>query len=66
VEIVRLTNADIEKLRRTAIPLWFKWARKDPLAREAFASQLDYLKNPTVGYLTNDMLVDPKGTPLVL
>jgi TRAP-type mannitol/chloroaromatic compound transport system substrate-binding protein len=66
VEIVRLTNADIDKLRRTAIPLWFKWARKDPLAREAFASQLAYLKNPTVGYLTDDMLVDPKGAPLTL
>ena len=66
VEILRLSNADIEKLRRIAIPLWFKWARKDPLAREAFATQLAYMKNPSVGYLTDDVLVDAKGARLTL
>jgi len=49
-----------------AIPLWFKWARKDPLASEAFAGQLAYMKNPSVGYITDEMLVDPKGNRLTL
>ncbi|MGD0675850.1 MAG: TRAP transporter substrate-binding protein DctP [Polyangiaceae bacterium] len=66
VEILRLSNEDVDKLRRVAIPLWFKWARKDPLAREAFASQLAYMKNPSVGYLTDEMLVDGNGDRLAL
>ena len=66
VEVLRLSNADVETLRRIAIPLWFKWARKDPLASEAFAGQLAYMKNPSVGYLTDDMLVDEKGSRLTL
>ncbi|HXN32658.1 MAG TPA: TRAP transporter substrate-binding protein DctP [Polyangiaceae bacterium] len=66
VEVLRLSNADVETLRRIAIPLWFKWARKDPLASEAFAGQLAYMKNPSVGYLTDDMLVDEQGSRLTL
>jgi TRAP-type mannitol/chloroaromatic compound transport system substrate-binding protein len=66
VEILRLSGADVDKLRRVAMPVWFKWARKDPLSGEAFASQLAYMKNPSVGYLTDDMLVDAKGNRLSL
>src|SRR5262249_44069804 len=32
VTINRLSLADVEKLRKIAIPLWFKWAKQDPLA----------------------------------
>ena len=66
VEIIELTDADVEKFRKVAIPLWFKWSRMDPLGREAFASQLEYMKNPSVAYLTDDMLVDAKGQKLAL
>ncbi|MDP9151061.1 MAG: TRAP transporter substrate-binding protein DctP [Myxococcota bacterium] len=64
VEIIRLSNSDIDKLRRVAIPMWFKWAQKDSLAREAFESQLAYMKNPSVAYITDEMLVDATGKAL--
>jgi len=66
VTILRLSEVDVAKFRRLAVPLWFKWAKKDALAHEAFASQLEYLKNPSVAYLTDDMLVDAKGNKLTL
>src|SRR5436309_2248448 len=37
--------------------MWFKWARRDPLAREAFASQLAFMKTFNVGYIMDSMLV---------
>jgi TRAP-type mannitol/chloroaromatic compound transport system substrate-binding protein len=61
VQIIRLSDADIHKFRRYAIPLWFKWAKKDPLAQEAFASQLAFMKTFNVGYITDSMLVDTDG-----
>lgn len=66
VTVVRLQTGDVDKLRRVAVPQWFKWAKKDPLAKEAFASQLDYMRSPTVGYITDEMLVDDKGQRLTL
>ena len=61
VQIIRLSEADIQKFRRYAIPMWFKWAKSDPLAREAFTSQLAYMKTFSVGYITDSMLVDVDG-----
>jgi TRAP-type mannitol/chloroaromatic compound transport system substrate-binding protein len=65
-QVVRLTEADMVKLRRLAIPVWFKWAKKDDFAHEAFASQLAYMKSPSVEYVTDAMLVDNDGTKLSL
>jgi TRAP-type mannitol/chloroaromatic compound transport system substrate-binding protein len=61
VQIIRLSEADIQKFRRHAIPMWFKWAKRDALAREAFASQLAFMKTFNVGYITDSMLVDIDG-----
>jgi TRAP-type mannitol/chloroaromatic compound transport system substrate-binding protein len=61
VQIIRLSEADIQKFRRFAIPMWFNWAKRDPLAREAFASQLAFMKTFNVGYITDSMLVDIDG-----
>jgi TRAP-type mannitol/chloroaromatic compound transport system substrate-binding protein len=61
VQIIRLSEADVQKFRRYAIPMWFKWAKRDPLAREAFASQLAFMKTFNVGYITDSMLVDIDG-----
>jgi TRAP-type mannitol/chloroaromatic compound transport system substrate-binding protein len=66
VQVIRLTDADIAKFRRLAIPAWFKWAKKDALAREALASQLAYMRSPSVGYLNDAMLVDTDGNRLSL
>jgi TRAP-type mannitol/chloroaromatic compound transport system substrate-binding protein len=66
VQVIRLTDADIAKFRRIAIPMWFKWAKKDDLAREAFSSQLAFMKSQSVGYLSDAMLVDTDGNKLSL
>ena len=61
VQVIRLSEEDIQKFRRFAIPLWFKWAKKDPLAKEAFASQLAFMRTVNVGYVPDSMLVDVDG-----
>jgi TRAP-type mannitol/chloroaromatic compound transport system substrate-binding protein len=61
VQVIRLSEADVQKFRRYAIPMWFNWARRDPLAREAFGSQLAFMKSFNVGYVTDSMLVDTDG-----
>jgi TRAP-type mannitol/chloroaromatic compound transport system substrate-binding protein len=61
VQVIRLSEDDIQKFRRHAIPMWFKWAKKDPLAKEAFASQLAFMRTINVGYIPDSMLVDIDG-----
>jgi len=61
VQVIRLSEEDVQKFRRFAIPMWFKWAKKDPLAREAFASQLAFMRTVNVGYVPDSMLVDTDG-----
>ncbi|HME96739.1 MAG TPA: TRAP transporter substrate-binding protein DctP [Methylomirabilota bacterium] len=61
VQVIRLSEEDVQKFRRFAIPLWFKWAKKDPLTREAFASQLAFMRTVNVGYVPDSMLVDVDG-----
>ena len=61
VQIIRLSEDDIQKFRRYAIPMWFKWAKRDPLAKEAFASQLAFMRTISVGYIPDSMLVDTDG-----
>jgi TRAP-type mannitol/chloroaromatic compound transport system substrate-binding protein len=61
VQVIRLSEDDIQKFRRHAIPMWFKWAKRDPLAREAFASQLAFMRSIGVGYVPDSMLVDTDG-----
>jgi len=41
--------------------MWFNWAKRDPLAKEAFSSQLAFMKTFNVGYITDSMLVDIDG-----
>jgi TRAP-type mannitol/chloroaromatic compound transport system substrate-binding protein len=66
ITIVRLSESDIATFRKIAIPLWFKWAKKDAFAREAFAAQLAFMKTTNVGYITDSMLVDAAGKKLTL
>ncbi len=37
------------------------WAKRDPLAKEAFASQLAFMRTISVGYVPDAMLVDIDG-----
>ena len=61
VQVIRLSEDDIQKFRRRAIPMWFTWAKRDPLAKEAFASQLAFMRSISVGYVPDSMLVDIDG-----
>jgi TRAP-type mannitol/chloroaromatic compound transport system substrate-binding protein len=61
VQVIRLSEDDIQKFRRHAIPMWFKWAKKDPLAKEAFGSQLAFMRSISVGYVPDSMLIDIDG-----
>lgn len=55
-EVSRMGPTDVEKFRKAAIPIWFKWAKKDPDAARVFKLHLDYMKNDIVGYVTaNDL-----------
>ncbi|HEB96312.1 MAG TPA: twin-arginine translocation signal domain-containing protein [Sedimenticola thiotaurini] len=55
-EVTRLSQDDVEAFTELAVPLWFKWANKDPYAARAFKIQLDYMKSGSLGYVTPDMI----------
>ncbi|MEJ2309942.1 MAG: TRAP transporter substrate-binding protein DctP [Gammaproteobacteria bacterium] len=55
-EVTRLSQDDVEAFTDLAIPLWFKWANKDPDAARVFKIQLDYMMSGSLGYVTPDMI----------
>ena len=59
-EVTRLTQDDVEAFTELAVPLWFKWANKDPGAARAFKIQLDYMMSGSLGYVTPDMIEGQK------
>jgi len=54
--ITRLSQDDVEKFTRLAIPRWFAWANKDKDAARIFKIQLDYMMSGSLGYVTPDMI----------
>jgi TRAP-type mannitol/chloroaromatic compound transport system substrate-binding protein len=56
--VSRMTMDDLITFRKTAIPIWFNWAKKSPGAAKVFKIQLDYMLNDIMGYITPD---DVKG-----
>jgi TRAP-type mannitol/chloroaromatic compound transport system substrate-binding protein len=61
--VTRLSEDDVARFRKIAIPLWFKWANKDKDAARLFKLHLDVMQNPSVAYVTRD---DIKGYQLDL
>jgi len=57
-KVSRLSQEDMVRFRKAAIPVWYKWANKNQDAREIFDIQLKYMMNDTVGYITPE---DIKG-----
>jgi TRAP-type mannitol/chloroaromatic compound transport system substrate-binding protein len=55
VQVNRLPAEDLPKFQRVAVPIWFKWANKDPDAAKIFKLQLQVMESPTFGYVTPDM-----------
>lgn len=49
--VSRMPAEDVEKFRQAAIPIWFKWAKKDADATRVFKLQLDYMTNEILGYV---------------
>jgi hypothetical protein len=60
-EITRLSQLDMERFTKLAIPIWFNWANKDAAAGQVFKVQLDYMMSGSLGYVTAD---DVKGNAL--
>ncbi len=56
--VTRLSAEDVEKFTRVAVPLWFNWANRDKNAARVFKLQLDYMRLPSLGYVTADMIKD--------
>ena len=54
--VTRLSQDDVDKFTKLAVPLWFKWAKKDKTASRIFKIQLDYMMSGSLGYVTNSMI----------
>ena len=54
--VTRLSEEDVEKFIRLAIPRWFAWANKDKNAARVFKIQLDYMMSGSLGYVNKDMI----------
>ncbi|MFB4202454.1 Lactate-binding periplasmic protein [wastewater metagenome] len=61
VEVIHLSEDDADKFRKAAIPLWFKWANKDPDAARFFQIHLKTMQDPAVAVITEE---DIKGHEL--
>jgi TRAP-type mannitol/chloroaromatic compound transport system substrate-binding protein len=59
--VSRLSSDDVTQFRKAAIPVWYRWAKKNKDATRIFKLQLDYMLNPYMGYLTPS---DIKGLKL--
>lgn len=60
-KVSRMSGEDVKKFREAAIPVWFKWAKKDENATRIFKIHLDFMSNELLGYLTPE---DLKGYSL--
>ncbi|MHC4687055.1 MAG: TRAP transporter substrate-binding protein DctP [Planctomycetota bacterium] len=58
--VTRLTEEDVARFTKLAVPLWYNWANKDKAAARAFKIQLDYMMSGSLGYVTPDMIKDQK------
>lgn len=63
VQVTRLSENDVERFRKIALPLWFDWANRDPDSARVLKLHLDVMLNPAVAYITPD---DIKGHQLRL
>ena len=54
--VTRLSQEDVDKFTKLAIPLWYKWANKDKDAARVFKIQLEYMMSGSLGYVTPEMI----------
>jgi len=58
VEVTRLSEDDVARFRKIALPLWFDWANRDPDSARVFKLHLDVMQNPAVAYISPDDIKD--------
>jgi TRAP-type C4-dicarboxylate transport system substrate-binding protein len=58
--VTRLSEDDVNKFTKIAVPLWYNWANKDKIAARVFKIQLDYMMSGSLGYVTPDMIKGQK------
>lgn len=58
VTVTRLSEEDVERFRKIALPLWFDWAKRDPDSTRLFKLHLKVMQNPEVAYITPDDIRD--------
>ena len=54
--VTRLSEDDVAKFMRLAVPRWYAWANKDKTAARVFKIQLDYMMSNSLGYVNADMI----------
>jgi len=54
VEVTRLSEDDVSRFRKTALPLWFSWANRDRDSARLFKLHLDVMLSPAVAYVSPD------------
>ena len=54
VEVTRLSEDDVARFRKIALPLWFDWANRDPDSARVFKLHLEVMQNPAVAYIRPD------------
>ena len=54
VEVTRLSEDDVARFRKIALPLWFEWANRDADSARVFKLHLDVMLNPAVAYISPD------------
>jgi len=55
-EVTRLSQDDVALLTEVAVPIWFKYANRDPASARIFKVQLDYMMSGSLGYVTPDLI----------
>ncbi|MFQ5848255.1 MAG: TRAP transporter substrate-binding protein DctP [Candidatus Methylomirabilales bacterium] len=58
--VTRLSEEDVGKFTKLAVPRWYEWANKDKDAARIFKIQLDYMMSGSLGYVTPDMIKGQK------
>ncbi|MEC9482074.1 MAG: TRAP transporter substrate-binding protein DctP [Halomonas sp.] len=58
IEVIHLSEEDAARFRQAAIPLWFKWANKDPDAAKLFRAHLQTMQDPAVALITDEDIKD--------
>ncbi|MEM9197727.1 MAG: TRAP transporter substrate-binding protein DctP [Pseudomonadota bacterium] len=55
-EVTRLTQDDVELMTEVAVPIWYRYANRDPNSARIFKLQLDYMMSGSLGYVSPELV----------